>query len=167
MNMENYIMSTNQRIDLEHPAIRPPCDVPFCTKRAELVGKKGEIRYRRSSWVREEFGVENGYVCTMHHNLHYSIGGWNYKIHRKKYCENRDERLGFKCTYVTPNDELFEHLGCGKEVYEVFLHVDHMDGNPNNNLEENLQTLCSNCHAIKTALNRDNLTPGRKTQHIN
>lgn len=36
------------------------------------------------------------------------------------------------------------------------LDVDHIDGNKNNNSTENLQTLCSNCHRLKTLLEGDN-----------
>lgn len=35
------------------------------------------------------------------------------------------------------------------------LDVDHIDGNHDNNKIENLQTLCANCHRLKTFLNRD------------
>jgi 5-methylcytosine-specific restriction endonuclease McrA len=37
------------------------------------------------------------------------------------------------------------------------LDVDHIDGNHNNNEPFNLQTLCANCHRLKTYLNRDYL----------
>lgn len=40
--------------------------------------------------------------------------------------------------------------------------VDHIDGNHENNEPENLQTLCSNCHNIKTIENGDNLTPSNQ-----
>ena len=33
--------------------------------------------------------------------------------------------------------------------------VDHIDGNRNNNDPSNLQTLCANCHRLKTHLNGD------------
>jgi len=33
------------------------------------------------------------------------------------------------------------------------LDVDHIDGNKKNNNIENLQTLCANCHRVKTKLN--------------
>lgn len=36
------------------------------------------------------------------------------------------------------------------------LDVDHIDGNHENNSPENLQTLCANCHRLKTWENRDN-----------
>jgi 5-methylcytosine-specific restriction endonuclease McrA len=35
------------------------------------------------------------------------------------------------------------------------LDVDHIDGNHHNNDISNLQTLCANCHRLKTFLNRD------------
>jgi hypothetical protein len=35
------------------------------------------------------------------------------------------------------------------------LDVDHIDGDHNNNSPDNLQTLCANCHRLKTYLNED------------
>ena len=43
----------------------------------------------------------------------------------------------------------------------VQLHLDHIDGNHANNARSNLQTLCANCHALKTEVNGDYLTPSR------
>lgn len=40
-------------------------------------------------------------------------------------------------------------------VHSCQLDVDHIDGNRNNNDPSNLQTLCSNCHRLKTQLNKD------------
>lgn len=40
-------------------------------------------------------------------------------------------------------------------VNKCQLDVDHIDGNHNNNKENNLQTLCANCHRLKTYLNKD------------
>ena len=37
------------------------------------------------------------------------------------------------------------------------LAVDHIDGDKANNTPENYQTLCHNCHAYKTHINRDYL----------
>lgn len=36
-----------------------------------------------------------------------------------------------------------------------YLHVDHKDNNPSNNHEDNLQTLCVQCHLKKTIINKD------------
>jgi len=35
------------------------------------------------------------------------------------------------------------------------LDVDHIDGNHSNNDQSNLQTLCANCHRLKTQINKD------------
>jgi len=58
--------------------------------------------------------------------------------YKKKFCENRDGRLGFTC----PVNEKF------KFPHSV-LHGDHIDGDHENNIPINLQTLCSICHHLK------------------
>ena len=73
----------------------------------------------------------------MHHSIEYGLNGWDYKIYRKDYCENIDSRLGFKCTTTIID-------------YKYQCQVDHVDENHNNNNRKNLQTLCADCHAIKT-----------------
>ena len=40
--------------------------------------------------------------------------------------------------------------------------LDHIDGNKNNNVPENIQMLCKNCHALKTKENGDH----SKTKNI-
>ena len=37
----------------------------------------------------------------------------------------------------------------------IQLDIDHIDGNRQNNSPDNLQTLCANCHRLKTKLNQD------------
>lgn len=62
--------------------------------------------------------------------------GWRlrgYAVHKKNYCE--------KCGFVA------EH--------RCQLDVDHIDGNHKNNEVSNLQTLCANCHRLKTYKNKD------------
>ena len=56
-----------------------------------------------------------------------------YYVHKKNYCE--------KCGFTSP--------------YPCQFDVDHIDGNHFNNELSNLQTLCSNCHRLKTYLNKD------------
>ena len=36
--------------------------------------------------------------------------------------------------------------------------LDHIDGNHYNNVPDNIQTLCKNCHSYKTKINGDNRT---------
>jgi hypothetical protein len=85
-----------------------------------------------------------------------------YRKYRKNYCENRDGRLEFPCVFKIPTEEKLKELGIKPGVMP-FLDVDHIDGNPSNNEPENLQTLCKNCHSIKTLMNKDYETEGRKT----
>jgi|MudIll2142460700_1097286.scaffolds.fasta_scaffold46021_3 predicted HNH restriction endonuclease len=54
----------------------------------------------------------------------------SYKYNKKTYCE------GPGCTFVA--------------IHGVQLEIDHIDGNKRNNKIDNLQTLCCNCHRLKT-----------------
>ena len=56
-----------------------------------------------------------------------------YKLHKKHSCE----RCGFVAEHPSQLD------------------VDHIDGNKLNGDPSNLQTLCANCHRLKTAVNGD------------
>jgi hypothetical protein len=47
-----------------------------------------------------------------------------------------------------------EHCGF-IPVNLIQLEVDHIDGNKKNNDPLNLQTLCANCHKLKTFINKD------------
>jgi len=78
-------------------------------------------------------------------------GVWRYK----KYCRNcmRLRRLGYvkkdHCEYETCYHK-------GTFPFHI-LEVDHIDGNSKNNSTNNLQTLCANCHKIKTHFQHSNL----------
>lgn len=61
-------------------------------------------------------------------------------ILKKNICENKDGVLGFKC----PVDE--HRYG---EFPSDCYHMDHRDGNHENNIPENIITICSLCHARK------------------
>ena len=41
------------------------------------------------------------------------------------------------------------------------LDIDHADGNHHNDVPSNLQTLCANCHRLKTHRAKDHMNPGR------
>ena len=58
-----------------------------------------------------------------------------YQKHKKNQCEH--------CGFVA--------------LHPVQLDVDHIDGDRTNNNEDNLQTLCANCHRLKTQLSGDHL----------
>lgn len=109
---------------------RPKCIVDGCQKSGQHTGRKrkdGTIIYRAQ--------------CSKHHFIRYGINDWEYKRYRKTYCENIDGRLGFTCT-ATIIPEFSHHM----------LDVDHINNNHTDNRKCNLQTLCSNCHRLKTSL---------------
>lgn len=58
-----------------------------------------------------------------------------WKQYKKNYCE--------QCGFIP------EH--------QCQLDVDHIDGNHDNNLENNYQTLCANCHRLKTFNNKEHM----------
>lgn len=76
--------------------------------------------------------------------------------HKKDYCENCNSILGFECTYVIPKDAHSKGI----------LTTEHWDGNPHNDLPDNLITLCGNCARYKTNLYQDWTTPGRNLKRV-
>lgn len=66
--------------------------------------------------------------CTKNHSRKYYRN--KYREHKKPSCE--------VCGFVP--------------VLLIQLDVDHIDGNHNNNDISNLQTLCANCHRLKSAM---------------
>jgi 5-methylcytosine-specific restriction endonuclease McrA len=65
--------------------------------------------------------------------------------HKKTYCENHDGHLGFTC--IVPHDAW--------EGYDFGLDLDHLDGDHNNNVPENVRTYCKFCHGRKSLENGD------------
>ena len=131
-----------------------------CTHHYEHTGKKHGLSSASefSRMVLKGGAERSGYANT----TEYLNSKHPYRKFRKDYCENRDGRLGFVCTYTPPPVELIEQR-LNNSYYEGWLDVDHKDGNPLNNTEENLQTLCKCCHNFKTLAEGDYATAGRKT----
>ena len=59
-----------------------------------------------------------------------------------------------KRPYIIHKDDCCAECGF-KPEHPCQLDVDHIDGNHDNNDESNLQTLCANCHRLKTFKNSD------------
>ena len=70
----------------------------------------------------------------------------NITFHKKKYCQNKDNILGFLC----PMDPERYHK-FSSDIYDM----DHKDGDHHNNTPENLITLCKVCHAYKGQISGD------------
>ena len=122
----------------------PMCEVPACTRPAGVIrikGKPDSIRKTSKKDIKEFIGVldRNPFICG---TCKSKFKKHPHRLKRKNYCENIDGRLGFKCTskIIDPKWQCT---------------VDHKNGIHNDNRDENLQTLCHNCHAIKTRDNED------------
>ena len=78
--------------------------------------------------------------------------GKKYKGHSKGDPVTRNKRQALKKSPYRKYKKLSCEL-CGFIPHHPCqLDVDHIDGNHFNNLVENLQTLCANCHRLKTAI---------------
>ena len=123
-------------------------------KRKKVILKNGTVKYNYSkingyhacpSCVfkdAKERGVKYGQLSRGGGNKDRSAKELNqYMHHKKDYCEAKDGRLGYKCRT--------------KIVTSKQLTIDHIDenfssGDSNKNHPDNLQTLCHNCHVVKS-----------------
>jgi 5-methylcytosine-specific restriction endonuclease McrA len=132
--------------------MRTEIQLIFKTHENRICETKGCTNLGRNNGKNKDGTIKRANICEMHFGIKYQKNGWQYKVFRKNYCENIDGRLGFTCT-TTITDLV---------PIECQLHADHIDGDPSNNVEENIQTFCPSCHTVKTHLNKDYLSPGRK-----
>lgn len=70
-------------------------------------------------------------TCRYELNPHWKRSADSYRKYKKEFCSH--------CGFVP--------------IHRCQLDVDHIDGNKKNNEISNLQTLCANCHRLKTFLN--------------
>ena len=99
--------------------------------------------------------------CTIECSKIY-IGKSYYQENKEKWQtpESRDRRLNYK-PYRKHKKNTCELCGF-VAINSCQLDVDHINGNHNDNNIENLQTLCANCHRLKTFLNKDGVYKSTK-----
>jgi len=81
------------------------------------------------------------------------------KKFKKNFCEYHSDAC-FEVSYKTytknhPEMPMTREKYRNSEIWDAQLHVDHIDGNRENNKESNFMTTCGNGHAEKTLLNGD------------
>jgi len=149
---------------------RPTCTTEGCNSKVVAIrnyyadtGAKVQVNWRKycskchNKRTAEKHGLNTITEITARRNgfnsaVEYLNSKHPYRRYRKDYCENEDGRLGFVCTTTI--------------VWDGQLDVDHIDGDPSHDNEENLQTLCKCCHAYKSYKEKDYLSPGRKAYGI-
>ena len=73
----------------------------------------------------------------------------------RRYC-NKHERVVYDKKHKYKSFKKPKCEKCGfMPTHSCQLDVDHIDGNKSNVDEANLQTLCANCHRLKTHINED------------
>ena len=70
--------------------------------------------------------------------------------------QKRKSNTGSRRVWIRHKKDICEQCGF-IPVNKCQLDVDHIDGNKKNNDLSNLQTLCANCHRLKTFLCKDYL----------
>lgn len=92
-------------------------------------------RFCKNSCKKKASGLRTGRTKRYRENYRLKYGpaeSWQSKI-KKNFCEC--------CGFIA--------------VHRCQLDVDHINGVHDDNRPENLQTLCANCHRLKTWMNRD------------
>ena len=109
---------------------------------------------RSCDWCGEDFKPKTSHQRFCNH-LHYSYYGKKFLNHSRGDVAGQIKRLDKrKRPYRAFVKDQCERCGFIPE-HLCQLDVDHKDADHKNNAPENLQTLCANCHRLKTFEGRD------------
>jgi hypothetical protein len=126
---------------------------PYEKRRNKFCSQSCAATYNNQGVVRVE--TVNSEIC--------AHCGENKEKRHNKYCDACIEKGVYNYAHsldeINSPDGIRSHLHrtrehrceiCGLDTWldkPIALEVDHIDGNPDNNIEENLRFLCPNCHA--------------------
>ena len=114
----------------------------YCSNKCQFVSQQNKyIRDWKSGKKNGNVGINSRIIST----------------HLKKYFL---EKYGNRCSQCGWNKK---HPLSGK----IPLEIDHIDGNAENNLEDNLRLLCPNCHSLTPNFKNMNKGKGRKWRNKN
>lgn len=123
-----YKKIKKEKIKKESIYIRAICTICNITKQGSKGKIKGKETYMAFCYSCND--LRRGYTKSSNKN---KISAKSYRKNKKLYCE--------QCKFIA--------------IHSCQLDVDHIDGNHTNDEESNLQTLCSNCHRLKTFINKE------------
>jgi 5-methylcytosine-specific restriction endonuclease McrA len=109
-----------------------------------------EIKELKEFW--KDSSTKDGFSCRCKKCDSKKTVEWG-RNNRDKKAKN-DRRFHVKSGYRKYKKSYCEQCGF-VAVHSCQLDVDHTDGNHKNDNLENLRTLCSNCHRLKTYINKD------------
>lgn len=125
-----------------------------------------EYRYMQSKKSMQAAAERFGYSTV----IEYRNSRHPYLKYRKNYCQNSRGEAVWVDPDTGEHKPLHEHprvLTCTATITDQsMLSVDHISGDKTNNNPENLQTLCHNCHSVKTNISKDNWSAEKKRKHI-
>ncbi len=103
------------------------------------------------SHISEYNGPGSNTTCRKHQLLLREYGG-NARLDRMWTFHKKDVCEGDKCGHDPMTNVRIQDLPYDERriVSRMLLHVDHIDGDKSNNDPSNLQTLCMDCHEVKT-----------------
>ena len=105
------------------------------------------VRKRNSNGLSKAHAAGKMKTFTDEHRLKSQVS------HRVKLQENRSfEELGYRLRKnIVLEEQDFKCLHCGIDEWQgqkLILELDHIDGDRNNNVRDNLRCLCPNCHSV-------------------
>lgn len=161
---------------------RPKCIVPGCENTGQHSGnykKNGDpiIRkmcgYHLSKKIAAKHGLDNITEVIAKKAGFYSVADYNnsrhrYRKNRKDYCENNNG-MGIWIDPDTGEQRRLHEVGvtCTATItHAAMLSVDHINGENTDDSEGNHQTLCHNCHKVKSILSKDHWSSEKKRLHL-